>query len=79
NEFLGNQGFPAMPYHSGLSNELRAHHQKSFLNEEGLIMLATIAYGMGIDNPNERYVAHLYLPKSREADYQETARAGRDG
>ncbi|HFK2130730.1 TPA: ATP-dependent DNA helicase RecQ, partial [Pseudomonas aeruginosa] len=71
-EFLGNQGFPALPYHAGLSNELRAHHQKRFLNEEGLIMVATIAFGMGIDKPNVRFVAHLDLPKSLEAYYQET-------
>ena len=78
-DFLSSQGFPALPYHAGLPNELRAYHQKRFLNEEGLIMVATIAFGMGIDKPNVRFVCHLDLPKSVEAYYQETGRAGRDG
>jgi len=77
--FLSEQGFPALPYHAGLPNDLRAYHQKRFLNEEGLIMVATVAFGMGIDKPNVRFVAHLDLPKSLEAYYQETGRGGRDG
>ena len=77
--FLAEQGYPALPYHAGLNSDLRAYHQKRFLNEEGLIMVATIAFGMGIDKSNVRFVAHLDLPKSLEAYYQETGRAGRDG
>jgi len=76
---LVEQGFPALPYHAGLPSETRAANQKRFLNEEGLIMVATIAFGMGIDKPNVRFVAHLDLPKSLEAYYQETGRGGRDG
>ncbi len=77
--WLCERGFNALPYHAGLSTELRAHNQHRFLTEEGLVMVATIAFGMGIDKPNVRFVAHLDLPKSIEAYYQETGRAGRDG
>ncbi|MET3714702.1 DNA helicase RecQ [Pseudomonas sp. PvP001] len=77
--FLCENNFPALPYHAGLPAATRAANQKRFLNEEGLIMVATIAFGMGIDKPNVRFVAHMDLPKSLEAYYQETGRAGRDG
>lgn len=78
-EWLSAKGFPALPYHAGLDNTLRAQHQRRFLAEDGLIVVATIAFGMGIDKPDVRFVAHLDLPKSMEAYYQETGRAGRDG
>jgi len=78
-EWLSTQGYPALPYHAGLPAAERAANQRRFLREEGLIMCATIAFGMGIDKPDVRFVGHLDLPKSIEAYYQETGRAGRDG
>jgi ATP-dependent DNA helicase RecQ len=78
-EFLSGNGIPALPYHAGLDGRTRALHQSRFLREDGLVMVATIAFGMGIDKPDVRFVAHLDLPKSVEGYYQETGRAGRDG
>ena len=77
--WLCEQGFEALPYHAGLDASLRADHQGRFLREDGIIMVATIAFGMGIDKPDVRFVAHLDMPKTVEAYYQETGRAGRDG
>lgn len=78
-DWLKSRGWDALPYHAGLDASVRNQNQRRFLREEGVIMVATVAFGMGIDKPNVRFVAHLDLPKSMEGYYQETGRAGRDG
>ena len=77
--WLNDEGITALPYHAGLEGDVRKRHQDRFLREDGIVMVATIAFGMGIDKPDVRFVAHLDLPKNIEAYYQETGRAGRDG
>ncbi|MGF2949129.1 DNA helicase RecQ [Microbacterium alcoholitolerans] len=78
-EYLASRGIDALPYHAGLPAEVRTVNQARFLREDGIVMVATIAFGMGIDKPDVRFVAHIDLPKSVEGYYQETGRAGRDG
>ena len=78
-DYLCGFGIRAIPYHAGLPADLRAKHQAQFLREDGVVMVATVAFGMGIDKPNVRFVAHVDMPKSIEGYFQETGRAGRDG
>ncbi len=78
-QWLADEGWPALPYHAGMDGQQRQTNQHRFATEDGIVMVATIAFGMGIDKPDVRFVAHLDLPKSMEAYYQETGRAGRDG
>ncbi len=78
-DYLSGKGIRALPYHAGMSADLRSANQDAFLKEEGLCLVATVAFGMGIDKPDVRYVAHMDLPSSIEAYYQETGRGGRDG
>lgn len=78
-EWLQEKGYNALPYHAGISNDIRAKNQNRFIKEEGVIIVATIAFGMGINKPDVRFVVHLDLPANIEAYYQETGRAGRDG